>query len=129
MLNHTASRAMYPRQQRLEHVQPESCSQTVNITPLYIPCLKPLQLCSGSTSSKGRNSTMHPLASPQKRAGKKSMRCCRQLFSSDAVIRSTAMEFWLDNMEKVRALSCSPAVKGVPAFRLCVPSGAGSCSK
>jgi hypothetical protein len=114
---------MYPRLQRLEHVQPESCSQTISMIPLYIPCLKPLQLCSSSiNNSKGRNSIKQALASPQKRAvGKKSLRCSRQLFSSDAVVRATAMEFWLGNMEKVSHMFiCSAGLAG------CLLSGCAS---
>lgn len=88
--------------QRMEQLQPDSSSQAV-ITPLYIPCLRPLQLVCGS-SSKRR--LLPPLASPHKWvSGKKGMRCCRQLFTAaDGPARTAALEFWLQSMEKVSRL-------------------------
>lgn len=75
------------------------------ITPLYIPCLQPLQLTSSSPlpPANNRHIALAPLTSPHKRvSAKKTMRCCRQLFSPDAPSRRTAaMDFWLEQMEQV----------------------------
>lgn len=85
----------------MEQLQPDSSSQAAVITPLYIPCLRPLQLVCGDGSSKRRL----PLASPHKRvSGKKGMRCCRQLFNAaHSPARTAALEFWLQTMEKALA--------------------------
>jgi len=73
------------------------------ITPLYIPCLQPLQLTSGSSCNNKRVAPLAPLASPNKRlGGRRALKCSRQLFSADAPSRTAAMDFWLEQMEKVR---------------------------
>lgn len=78
------------------------------ITPLYIPSLQPLQLCSKSSSNKRSCSLLAPLPSPSKRVSAgRTLRCCRQLFSGDVSTRVAAMEFWLDTMEKVSLLNNS----------------------
>jgi hypothetical protein len=104
----------------MEQLQPDSSSQAAVITPLYIPCLRPLQLVCGDSSSKRR---LLPLASPHKRvSGKKGMRCCRQLFNAaDSPARTAALEFWLQTMEKVSRRPSHPiptgpwAQSGLPA--------------
>lgn len=111
-MSHTAARgqlqtSMVAHRQRVEQLQADSWSHPT-ITPLYIPCLQPLQLCSGSSSSnnKLRCVPLAPLASPTKRvSAKRKLRCSRQLFSPDAS-RSAAMQFWLQAMEQVSGVVC-----------------------
>jgi hypothetical protein len=99
--------SLWAHRQRVEQLQADSWSHPA-LTPLYIPCLQPLQLCSGSSSSnnKMRCVPLAPLASPTKRvSAKRKLRCSRQLFSPDAS-RSAAMQFWLQAMEQVSGVVC-----------------------
>lgn len=86
--------------------RPADQANSLIITPVYLPSLMPLRLCStGAThSSKKKPSLLAPVTSPSTRCIKRTLRCSRQLFSADPLARAglaAEMQSWLRTMEKV----------------------------